>query len=564
MKRLGLALAGVFVALALVSAPATAGKKDDTLVWATDRDNPIADPFFLNTRELVVIGHQAWDTLVIIDPKTSEIKPLLATKWAWVNPTTLEMELRKDVKFHSGQPMDADDVAYTLNFVSNKDNAISNYALLAFIKSAEKIDPYKVRITLHNPFPPALANLAGLGFIMQKGHYDKAPVKPDGKKDFGAVPPNGTGPYKITEVKPGQSILMVKNPDYFKGGYKGDPAISKILFRTIKDANTRAAELMTGAIDWLWDVPKDQAERLQANPALVVENAKTLRVSYLQFDAHGVSGQKFFTDKRVRQAVAHAINRESLTKNLVGPASVVAHSPCHPDQFGCSDKVTRYPYDPAKAKALLKEAGFPDGFEFDLFAYRDREYTEARHLVGEIVEHPHCGNGHGDTERGRDERFCDSGTDSADTGVLSLSKSNEGSDNTHNSSEQSDEWCGRTDGRKTGQTPLKLGGLNGDRPVKSTLRSFHLIGGNVGVALVCRELFKARGNNHSQVRILMPVADVDGFVDVAVLQCLCNFRRILARLLLGLVVCEPAFDPDGDQINSLNKENDDNDPARDR
>ena len=123
-----------------------------------------------------------------------------------------------------------------------------------------------MRINLHNPFPPALANLAGLGFIMQKGHYDNAPAKPDGKKDFGAVPPNGTGPYRITEVKPGQSILMVKNPDYFKGGFKGEPAICKILFRTIKDANTRAAELMTGAIDWIWDVPKDQAERLQANP----------------------------------------------------------------------------------------------------------------------------------------------------------------------------------------------------------------------------------------------------------------------------------------------------------
>ena len=153
-----------------------------------------------------------------------------------------------------------------LNFASNKENAISNFALLAFIKSAEKIDAHKVRINLHNPFPPALANLAGLGFIMQKGHYDKAPAKPDGKKDFGAVPPNGTGPYRITEVKPGQSILMVKNPDYFKGGFKGDPAIGKVLFRTIKDANTRAAELMTGAIDWIWDVPKDQAERLRPTP----------------------------------------------------------------------------------------------------------------------------------------------------------------------------------------------------------------------------------------------------------------------------------------------------------
>ena len=85
MKRFGL-LCAALLAACLVAAPAIAGKKDDTLVWATDRDNPIADPFYLNTRELVVIGHHVWDTLVIIDPKTAEIKPLLATKWTWVEP----------------------------------------------------------------------------------------------------------------------------------------------------------------------------------------------------------------------------------------------------------------------------------------------------------------------------------------------------------------------------------------------------------------------------------------------------------------------------------------------
>ena len=223
MKRFCLSLAALLTAIGLAAAPASAGKKDDTLVWATDRDNPIADPFYLNTRELVVIGHHVWDTLVIIDPKTAEIKPLLATKWTWVNPTTLEMELRKGVKFHSGKEMDADDVVYTLNHAANKDNAIANFALLAWIKSAEKIDADKIRINLNRPFPPALAYLAGLGFIMQKGHYDNAPVKPDGKKDFGAVKPNGTGPYKITEVKPGEHILMEKNADYFKDGFKGDP-----------------------------------------------------------------------------------------------------------------------------------------------------------------------------------------------------------------------------------------------------------------------------------------------------------------------------------------------------
>ena len=384
MKRLCLAAAALVAAFCLAAAPAGAGKKDDTLVWATDRDNPIADPYYLNTRELVVIGHEVWDTLVIIDPKTAEIKPLLATKWAWVNPTTLEMELRQGVKFHSGKVMDAEDVAYTLNFASDKANAIANLALLAWIKSVDVVDPGKVRINLHKPFPPALAYLAGLGFIMQKGHYDSAPVKPDGKNDFGAVKPNGTGPYKITEVKPGEHILMEKNTDYFKDGFKGDPKISKIKFRTIKDGNTRTAELMTGAIDWIWDVPKDQAERMAANPAIKVENAKTLRISYLQFDVNGVSGQKFFTDKRVRQAVAHAIDRVSLTKNLVGPASVPIDAACHPDQFGCASDVAKYPYDPAKAKALLKEAGYPDGFEFDLYAYRDREYTEA--VIGDLAK----------------------------------------------------------------------------------------------------------------------------------------------------------------------------------
>jgi peptide/nickel transport system substrate-binding protein len=384
MKRLVLAAAGALLASAALVAPAEAGKKDDTLVWATDRDNPIADPFFLNTRELVVIGHQAWDTLVIIDPKTSEIKPLLATAWKWVDPTTLEMDLRKDVKFHSGKPMDADDVGYTLNFVSNKENAISNFALLAFIKSAEKVDTHKVRIHLHHPFPPALANLAGLGFIMPKGHYDNAPVKADGKKDFGAVKPDGTGPYKISDMKPGEYILMEKNAAYFKGGYKGDPKISKIKFRTIKDPNTRAAELMTGAIDWIWDVPKDQAERIQSNPAIVVENAKTLRISYIALDAVGTTAQKAFMDKRVRQAMNHAINREAITKNLVGPASVVIHAACHPDQFACTENVTKYDYNPDKAKKLLAEAGHPNGFEFDLFAYREREYTEA--VIGDLAK----------------------------------------------------------------------------------------------------------------------------------------------------------------------------------
>ncbi len=148
--------------------------------------------------------------------------------------------------------------------------------------------------------------------------------------------------------------------------------------------NTQIAELLTGGLDWIWDVPKDQAERLEEMGSVTVENAKTMRVSYLAFDVDGDSGQTFFTDKRVREAVARAIDREALTRNMVGPASVVIHSACHPDQFACTQDVPRWDYDPERAKQLLAEAGYPDGFEFDIYAYRQREYTEA--VIGDLAK----------------------------------------------------------------------------------------------------------------------------------------------------------------------------------
>lgn len=368
--------------LACLPVAALAGKSNDTLVWSTDRDLAITDAYYFNARENIIISHHVMDTLVWADPANGEIKPLLATKWTWFDDKTLEMELRRDAKYHSGKPFDADDVVYTLNFLVDRENLILTYTLLNWIKSAEKIDSHKVRIHLVRPFPAALAYLAGLGFIVEKGHYDKAPKKADGKPDFGAVPANGTGPYRLAELKGGSHVLLSRNPAYFKDGPKGVPAVGNIRFRTIKDPNTRLAEFMTGAVDWVWDVPKDAAERLKAAPNITVENAKTLRISFIAFDVPGRSGSKLFSDKRVRQAVMHAINREAIARNLVGPSSVAIHSACHPDQFACSLDVPKYEYDPEKAKKLLAEAGFPNGVDFDLYAYREREFTEA--VIGDL------------------------------------------------------------------------------------------------------------------------------------------------------------------------------------
>jgi len=370
-------------ALAFAVAPSYAGKSDDTLNWATDREVAVVDPYYNNTRELVIMGHLGWDGLIFYEPATKEFKPLLATKWEWKDNVTIEAELRKGVKFHDGSDFDADDVVYTVNFVANKEHGVLTQSNVKWMKSAEKLGPYKVRINLHKPFPAALAYLANAVFIMPSGHYEKAPAKADGKKDYAAVKPVGTGPYKFVEVKAGEYVLWGKNDAYFDGA-KGKPQIGKVRFRTIKESNTQMAELLTGGLDWIWDVPKDQAERLKEQGNVTVENAKTMRVSYMAFDVDGDSGQKFFTDKKVRMAVAHAINREAITKNLVGPASVVIPSACHPDQFGCAQDVPTWDYDPAKAKALLKEAGYPDGFTFDIYAYRQREFTEA--VIGDLAK----------------------------------------------------------------------------------------------------------------------------------------------------------------------------------
>ena len=370
------------IAVAL-SGPVSAGKKDDTLVWATDRENSITDSSYLNTREMVIVGSLIYDRLIHLDEKYVP-QPLLATSWKWENDTTLDLDIRRGVKFHTGKELDADDVAYTLNFIVNKEHGSFNYSYISWIKSAETLSANKVRLHMNKPFPTALTYLAGSANIVEKGHYDKAPKKADGKADFGAVPANGTGPYKVVEIKPGESILMERNPTYWDGSPKGKGQIGKIKFRTIKDANTRLAETMTGAVDWIWDVPKDQAERVKVAPNLVVDNAKTLRFSYLTFDVRGATSDKRFADKRVRQAFAHAINRESMVKNLVGAPSEVIHAACHPDQFACAADVPAYDYNPEKAKKLLAEAGHPNGFEFDLYAYREREFTEA--VIGDLVK----------------------------------------------------------------------------------------------------------------------------------------------------------------------------------
>jgi peptide/nickel transport system substrate-binding protein len=375
----GLAVAAA-ASLTAMSA-AWAGKANDTFVWATSTEMGPPDLYYGNQREVLIIAYAQCDSLLHRDPVTNDYKPLLAESWTWTDPVTLELTLRKGVKFHDGRDFGAQDVADTLNHVARPDSGMQIRVIIDWIKNVEVVAPDKVRIRAKAPTPAALEFLSGTTPIYPRGHYDAAPTisAPDGKtrRDWGVVKPMCTGPYILKDHKPGQSVTLVKNPNYFAGGPKGRPQIGTIIYRTIKDTDTQVAELLTGGVDWIWGVPPENAKQLGAMPNVEVQSAATMRMSFLSLDAAGRTGDSPMKDVRVRRALYHAIDRAAIAKNLVGEGAVVQKSLCVPVQFGCSTDVPDYAFDPAKAKALLAEAGYPNGVTVPFYAYRDRSYSEA-------------------------------------------------------------------------------------------------------------------------------------------------------------------------------------------
>lgn len=350
--------------VALLAAPAFANKANDTLNVAWDQQIDNADAYFNTNREGILLARMVWDQLVERDPDTFKYKPALATAWRWVDDLTLEFDLRKGVKFHDGQPFDADDVVYTLNFVSNPANKVLNTTNVGWIKNAEKVDPYKVRVHLKAPFPAALEYISGPIPIYPHVYYQKVGPEGMGRK------PVGTGPYKVESVEPGKSITLVKNTDYWEGSPKEKPRIGKIVVTFPPEKTTQMAELLSGGLDWIWYVPTDQVKNFQSVKGLTVSSGETMRVGYIYFDAAGRSGKSPLQDVRVRQAIAHAIDRTQFTKTFFAPTANVLKATCFPTQFGCYQGAKQYNHDLTEAKRLMKEAGYENGFDTTLYAFR--------------------------------------------------------------------------------------------------------------------------------------------------------------------------------------------------
>jgi len=347
--------------IAGLASPAAAQKDQDTLRIAWRDAVADVDPYHNSQRTGLVIAHHVWDTLIYRDPATFQLKPLLAASWRYADPMTLEFTLRPGVTFHDGSPLTADDVVYAVQ-VATTDKQVAVPSNYSFIAGAERIDDLHVRIKLKTVFPAALEYLAMTLPILPKAYRERV------GSDFSRHP-IGTGPYRVTKVDGVASITLERNEDYFDGP-KGKPAIGRLLIREVADAAAELAALLDGEVDWIWMFSPDQLDALSRQPTLQVMRQEAMRVGYMNMDAAGRTGAgNPLTDPKVRRAVMMAVDRETLLHQFM-PGGRVLDAPCYPTQFGCDQAAAvHYAYDPAAARKLLAEAGYPDGFDTRMVGY---------------------------------------------------------------------------------------------------------------------------------------------------------------------------------------------------
>lgn len=365
----------------MLAAGVQAAPNDDSLVVAWGSTGPIehVDNYVNTNRTGIWFSRMVWDQLIYREPKTFEYKPLLAESWEQLSDTVWRFKLRQGVKFHNGEPFDADDVVFTLNWISTPENGVKVQRNVNWIKEARKVDQYIVDLEMKRPFPQAFEFLSGPITIYPNEYYAKVGPKGMHKQ------PVGTGPMKVVSIKTAEEYVFEKNEDYNWGSPKGEAKTSKIIVREIADVQTQIAELLAGGIDITADISADHVDQIGGVPGFTALQAGTMRTGYLGFDAANRSGHEPINKLKVRQAMAHAIDRESLVKNLIRGDAGVIHTPCFPTQFGCDENAAvRYGFDRGKAKALLAEAGYPEGFEIEFYTFRPADWAEA--IMGDLAK----------------------------------------------------------------------------------------------------------------------------------------------------------------------------------
>jgi len=349
-KWYGLAPLLAATALALVT-PAAAQTPPNVLIVGQIAEPQSLDPQVSTAVNDFRILVNIYDGLVRYGDGTLEVEPALATDWTISDDgLSYTFNLREGVTFHDGTPFNAEAVKFNFDRMLDEDHPYYDTGPfpLSFnfsaVESVNVIDEHTVEFVLAEPFAPFLSNLAyptGL-IVSPQGVMDNV-------DDYGRNP-SGTGPYRFVEWQSNTRVVVEANPDYWDGA----PALEAVVFRPITDANTRVAEMLSGGIDVMVEVPPDNVGQFEADAAFQVYEQAGPHVWYVMLNAqHGP-----FADKLVRQAANYAVNKDALVNDVLQGTATVSDSPIAPAfNWAYNEDLEPYPYDPDMAEQLLSEAG---------------------------------------------------------------------------------------------------------------------------------------------------------------------------------------------------------------
>jgi peptide/nickel transport system substrate-binding protein len=358
----GIILCGL---VALVGAgPAYAAK--DHLIVAFEDAVKTMDYYQTTARVGIQTGYMIWDPLLERDAKDGSLHPHLVTSWKNINPTAWEFKLRPDVKFHNGNPLNAEAVRFTLeDRILDPVQKSPTLPGWRWVKKVEVMDDLTFRIITEQPYPLILERLNVLFIYDPK--WTKEMVAKNGES-YLSRNAMGTGPFKFVKFEEGIKIELVRNENYWK---KGWPKFNKMTIRFIPEMATRMAELVSGGIDACDAILPDQIATIEKNKSTKVIEVPILRVNFWQFDGDGRAPgtPPALKDVRVRRAIWQAIDRKAIIQNVLGGHADLVDIPMNPKQFGADTSIKGPEFNPEKAKALLKEAGYENGFTVNLWTY---------------------------------------------------------------------------------------------------------------------------------------------------------------------------------------------------
>lgn len=360
-----------------VAMPAVAQKSKDTMRIAFYQPVRLVDTYYEGGPEGTVANRMVFDNLVNFDEAKKDYVAGVAESWKQIDPRTVEFKMRSDIKWSDGQPMTMDDMEYTFQFMMDP---TAKYRFqdtrIGWFDKFERVDATTFRLKAKEPMAIMLAKLTQFPTVLPKHIHTKLE-----KREFFGNKPVGSGPYVVKSIDDQTGITLERYEGY-KHGNVGKPAalVKHLKIEPVHDAQTQTARMIRGDQDIMYSIDRDLAENFAKNPAFQVHVADSISFNFLKLDVKGRSGNNIFTDKRMRQAVMHAIDRNNL-RGLLHPA--VAKLPsletvCSPMLKYCDSSVKVPEYDPAKAKKLMAEAGYGNGFDMPILTWGEgRDAAEA-------------------------------------------------------------------------------------------------------------------------------------------------------------------------------------------